>query len=151
MRILILALLALTSCNEQPDIRKESPENDVGKIFDNRDSMNSDITENMGDMETILNEVEEIAIDKDKGQELVAESLSLKITDSEHTGFGFEILQGSSPLIIQPHIPAIQGIKGFDTKEQAAIIGNYMIYKINNGIMPPSISVQDLDSLEIPY
>ena len=84
-------------------------------------------------------------------EELVAESLSLKITDSEYTGFGFEILQGSSPLIIQPHIPAIQGMKGFDTKEQAAIIGNYMIYKINNGIMPPSISVQDLDSLKIVY
>jgi len=151
MRILILTLLALTSCNEQPDIRKESPANDVGKIVDNRDSMDSDITENMGDMETILNEVEEIVIDKDKGQEIVAESLSLKITGSEHSGFGFEILQGTSILIIQPHIPAIQGIKGFETKEQAIIIGNYMIYKINHGIMPPSVSVQDLDSLKIVY
>ena len=91
------------------------------------------------------------AREKNKQQELVVENLSLKITDSEYTGFGFEILQGSSPLIIQPHIPAIQGMKGFDTKEQAAIIGNYMIYKINNGIMPPSISVQDLDSLKIVY
>ena len=91
------------------------------------------------------------ASDKDKGQEIVAESLSLKITGSEHSGFGFEILQGTSILIIQPHIPAIQGIKGFETKEQAIIIGNYMIYKINHGIMPPSVSVQDLDSLKIVY
>ena len=132
MRIWILALLALASCIEQPEIRKESPD-------PNEDPIPIEKVE------------EEIAIAKDKEQELVTDSLSLKITDSEHTGFGFEILQGTSPLIIQPHIPAIQGIKGFETEEQAAIIGNYMIYKINNGIMPPSISVQDLDSLKIVY
>ena len=132
MRILILALLALASCIEQPEIRKESPD-------PNEDPIPIEKVE------------EEIAIAKDKEQELVTDSLSLKITDSEHTGFGFEILQGTSPLIIQPHIPAIQGIKGFETEEQPAIIGNYMIYKINNGIMPPSISVKDLDSLKIVY
>ena len=125
MRIWILALLALASCIEQPASDK--------------------------DPLPMEKSAKEIAIEKDKEQELVAESLSLKITDSEHTGFGFEILQGTNPLIIQPHIPAIQGIKGFETKEQASIIGNYMIYKINNGIMPPSISVKDLDSLKIIY
>ena len=74
-----------------------------------------------------------------------------KMYPRESKLFAIEILQGASPLIIQPHIPAIQGIKGFETKRQASIIGNYMIYKINNGIMPPSISVQDLDSLKIVY
>jgi hypothetical protein len=132
MRIWILALLALASCIEQPEIRKESPAPDEDPL-------------------PIEKVEKEIVIAKDKEQELVTESLSLKIIDSEHAGFGFEILQGASPLIIQPHIPAIQGIKGFETKRQASIIGNYMIYKINNGIMPPSISVQDLDSLKIVY
>ncbi len=122
MRIWILAFLALTSCIEQPETRKESPA--PAKVSDPIEAPEEDI---------------------------VKEGLSLKITDSQSTGFGFEILQGTSPLIIQPHIPAIQGIKGFKTKEQASVIGNYMIYKINNGIMPPSISVQDLDSLEITY
>lgn len=132
MRIWILTLLALASCIEEPEIRKESPAPDEDPL-------------------PIEKVEKEIAIAKDKEQELETESLSLKIIDSEHAGFGFEILQGTSPLIIQPHIPAIQGIKGFETEEQAAIIGNYMIYKINNGIMPPSISVQDLDSLKITY
>ena len=122
MRIWILTLLALTSCIEQPEISKEPPA--PTKVS------------------TLVERPEE---------EIVTEGLSLKITESEHLGFGFEILQGTSTLIIQPHIPAIQGIKGFETAEQASIIGNYMIYKINNGIMPPSISVQDLDSLEITY
>lgn len=122
MRIWILTLLALTSCIEQPEIKKEplAP----AKVA--------------------------IPIETPE-KEVVKEGLSLKITNSQPTGFGFEILQGTSMLIIQPHIPAIQGIKGFETEEQAAVIGNYMIYKINNGIMPPSISVQDLDSLEIVY
>ncbi len=132
MRIWILALLALASCIEQPEIRKESPAPDNGEV-------------------PIKRQEEKRASENNKQQELAGESLSLKITDSEYTGFGFEILQGTSPLIVQPHIPAIQGIKGFKTKEQASIIGNYMIYKINHGIMPPSISVQDLDSLGITY
>ena len=132
MRIWILALLALASCIEEPEIRKESP-------VPYEDPLPIEKVE------------KEIAIAKDKEQALVTESLSLKITNSEHSGFGFEILQGTSMLIIQPHIPAIQGIKGFKTKEQALVIGNYMIYKINHGIMPPSVSVQDLDSLKIVY
>ena len=132
MKIWILTLLALTSCIEQPEIRKESPAPDNGKL-------------------PIKRQEGKRLSEKNKQQELAGENLSLKITDSEYSGFGFEILQGTSPLIIQPHIPAIQGIKGFKTKEQASIIGNYMIYKINHGIMPPSISVQDLDSLGITY
>jgi len=132
MRIWILALLALASCIEQPEIRKESPAPDNGEV-------------------PIKRQEEKRASENNKQQELAGESLSLKITDSEYTGFGFEILQGTSPLIVQPHIPAIQGIKGFETEEQASVIGNYMIYKINHGIMPPSISVQDLDSLDITY
>ena len=132
MRIWILALFALASCIEQPDIQKES------QTPDNREL-------------PLKRQEEKRASEKNKEQELVVENLLLKITDSEYAGFGFEILQGTSPLIIQPHIPAIQGVKGFKTKEQAAIIGNYMIYKINHGIMPPSISVKDLDSLDITY
>lgn len=132
MKIWILTLLTLASCIEQPKTRQES------SALDNRSV-------------AIKKPDEKIADKKNKQQELVGENLSLKITNSEYTGFGFEILQGTSPLIIQPHIPAIQGIKGFKTKEQASIIGNYMIYKINHGVMPPSISVQDLDSLDITY
>ena len=132
MRIWTLTLLTLASCIEQPKTRQES------SALDNRSV-------------AIKKPDEKIADKKNKQQELVGENLSLKITNSEYTGFGFEILQGTSPLIIQPHIPAIQGIKGFKTKEQASIIGNYMIYKINHGVMPPSISVQDLDSLDITY
>jgi hypothetical protein len=122
MRIWILALLALTSCIEQPEINEDP----------------------------LVLEEESATIEMPVVK-IATENLSLKITANEHIGFGFEILQGTNPLIIQPHIPAIPGIKGFETKEQAAIIGNYMIYKINNGIMPPSISVQDLDSLNINY
>jgi len=122
MRIYILALLALTSCIEQIEPAKE-----------------------------ILVPPKASFPEQKIEEKVITEELSLKITDSEHGGYGFEILQGESTLIIQPHIPAIQGIMGFETEEQATIIGNYMIYKINNGIMPPSISIQDLDSLAIVY
>ena len=76
---------------------------------------------------------------------------SSKVYYLQNVGWCYQVFRGTKMILNQKHIPAVQGIKGFETKEQAATIGNYMIYKITNGIMPPSISVQDLDSLKIIY
>jgi len=122
MKNYILALLALTSC-----VESHAPKEDIPATPKNS-----------------------VTVEK-RDTEVVSGELSLKVTESDNAGYGFEILQGANTLIIQPHIPAIQGIKGFETDQQASIVGNYMIYKINNGIMPPSISIQDLDSLGINY
>ena len=63
------------------------------------------------------------------------------------TGYGYRILIFDALYVSQPHIPAINGNRGFKTKEQATKAAEFVIYKIRNNIMPPSLSVEELDSL----
>ncbi len=68
-------------------------------------------------------------------------------SDQKLTGFGYDILIYDALYVHQPHIPAINGSRGFKTKEQATKAAEFVIYKIRNNIMPPSLSVEELDSL----
>jgi len=63
------------------------------------------------------------------------------------TGFGYDILIYDALYVHQPHIPAINGNRGFKAESQAKIAAEFVVYKIRNNIMPPSLSVQELDSL----
>jgi len=66
-------------------------------------------------------------------------------------GWYFEIFKGNQSFINQKHIPAIQGTKAFADSLQAAKVGNLMMSKLEEGIFPPGISIQELDSLKIIY
>ena len=65
------------------------------------------------------------------------------------TGFGYNILIYDALYVHQPHVPAINGSRGFKTQEQATKAAEFVIYKIRNNIMPPSLTVQELDSLGV--
>ena len=77
--------------------------------------------------------------------------IELKTYPNNNTlsGFGYDIFINDSLYVHQPHIPAIQGEKGFASKLDAEKIGNLVIIKIRNGVIPPSITINDLDSLSI--
>ena len=63
------------------------------------------------------------------------------------TGFGYDILIYDAVYNHQPHIPAINGMRGFHTKEQARKAAELVVHKIRNNIMPPSLTPHELDSL----
>lgn len=63
------------------------------------------------------------------------------------SGYGYDILIFDALYVHQPHIPAINGNRGFKTKDQANKAAEFVVYKIRNNIMPPSLSVEELDSL----
>ncbi|MDA7803316.1 DUF4907 domain-containing protein [Crocinitomix sp.] len=63
--------------------------------------------------------------------------------------WGYQILKDNQLFINQPHIPAVSGNTGFASKEKAIITGNYIIEKLEKGIMPPTISRAELDSLGV--
>ena len=65
--------------------------------------------------------------------------------------FGYYIMIDGQMYIEQKTIPAIQGLKGFKTKEEAEKVAQRVIQKIKEGEMPPTIEVKDLDSLKIAY
>ncbi len=63
--------------------------------------------------------------------------------------WGYRIMNGEALFINQPHIPAAQGNSGFSSREKAITAGNFMIYKLNAGIVPPTVSIEELDSLGV--
>ena len=63
--------------------------------------------------------------------------------------WGYDIYADGALYIHQPHIPAVPGNKGFKSAQQADAAGNFAVYKIRNNIMPPTISVRELDSLGV--
>ncbi len=67
--------------------------------------------------------------------------------ESKIAGYGYNILMYDAIYVHQPHIPAINGNRGFKTKEQARKAAEFVVYKIRNNIMPPSMSPKELDSL----
>jgi hypothetical protein len=64
-------------------------------------------------------------------------------------GWGYQILQDGKLAIDQKHIPVIQGYKSFSSKEKAEKTGNFIVQKMKNGIFPPTLTEQELDSLEV--
>lgn len=64
-------------------------------------------------------------------------------------GWGYRIMLNGELYINQPHIPAIQGNKGFSNPVFAKKTADYAILKIEQGIIPPTLTVEELDSLGV--
>lgn len=63
--------------------------------------------------------------------------------------YGYTILDNGKKYIHQPSIPGRQGTRGFKTKQDAQKVATFVIDKMNKGIFPPSVSEQDLKTLQI--
>src|ERR1051325_12105444 len=66
--------------------------------------------------------------------------------DAKYTGYGYKILIYGAPQVNQPHKPGMPGLEGFKTAAYAKKVGEFVAYKIRNNIMPPSITMQEMDS-----
>jgi len=75
--------------------------------------------------------------------------IEYKIVNSENGTFGYDILIEGRTTIHQPSIPGMSGNNGFRTKEQAERTAKFVISKIQKNIMPPTITIQELDSLKV--
>lgn len=85
--------------------------------------------------------------------EMTSKSNEIQVVAVEYgpDEFGYQILQNGKLLIDQQHIPAVQGLKRFKSREEAQRLGNHVSGMIEKGIMPPTVSISDLDSLYISY
>jgi hypothetical protein len=73
---------------------------------------------------------------------------SLKQESNPH-GYGYDIYLFDALYIHQPNIPAINGNRGYHTREQARTAATLVMYKIRNNIMPPALSIEELDSIGV--
>ena len=53
-------------------------------------------------------------------------------------------LSAGKVLIHQPNIPAIPGNQGFELETHATQVAQLVVRKINAGIMPPSVSSEEV-------
>lgn len=92
---------------------------------------------------------EEIIKSKNSMIENTFDVYSMKTTFEPKHGWGYQILNNGELYINQPHIPAVSGNKGFDSEAKAATTAEYIIFKLNNGLFPPTVSPEELDSLGV--
>lgn len=64
-------------------------------------------------------------------------------------GWGYSILEGDKMIVNQPHIPAVSGLKGFASKEKAKRAGEEVAFKLEQGIMPPSLTIEEMKALHV--
>lgn len=95
---------------------------------------------------TDYNKIEKQLLNKEKNK--IAYQLE---TVKSGNVWGYCIKKDNKTIISQTHIPSIKGINYFQSEKDAKKVGNLMLFKINNGIFPPSISKEELDSLSIKY
>jgi Domain of unknown function (DUF4907) len=75
-----------------------------------------------------------------------------KVDSIEHNGsrgWGYDIMINGEIHIHQPNIPAVMGNNGFSSEEKALMAGEFVIQKIKNNILPPSVTPEELDSLGV--
>jgi hypothetical protein len=72
----------------------------------------------------------------------------LTIENTDGT-WGYQLLKDGKLMIDQKNIPAIQGNRGFSTKEKAEIMGKFILVKVKNGGFPPTTSIEEMDSLGV--
>lgn len=77
-----------------------------------------------------------------------SEDMQVRVFPSGN-GYGYEIVMNGKPFIRQETIPAVQGNQYFHTEAQARLAGEFILGKIKNNILPPSVTVKELDSLGV--
>ncbi len=71
------------------------------------------------------------------------------VEQSGSRGWGYDIMVNGNVFIHQPNVPALMGNNGFSSEENAREAGEFVIQKIRNNILPPSVSPEELDSLGV--
>ena len=75
--------------------------------------------------------------------------IAIKIIPSANNTFGYDILLYGRPLVHQPTIPGLQGNEGFTTKERAQTVAEFVVKKIRNNEMPPTVTIEDLNNMGV--
>jgi hypothetical protein len=75
--------------------------------------------------------------------------ITIKIIPAANNTFGYDILLYGKPLVHQPNIPGLPGNEGFTTKERAKIVAEFVVKKIRNNEMPPTVTIEDLNKMGV--
>lgn len=135
-KLFFVLLIASCGTNENDSVNKEtdSTKLEIGQIPSTKLIVENDTIKNA---------------EIDSRQNKTESSLEVKVIYSDTIGYGYEIYNDGKLYIRQPIIPAIQGKQGFKSEFDAKKTGEYVKNKIEKGIMPPSITVDELKKLGV--
>jgi hypothetical protein len=131
--IVIVPLLLLGSCAE-----------DANKVVDMRDPQSikedkTDVSEGSGPAPT----------EEPSSHVSTKSNWTYKVMLVSEGNWGYQLFDAGKMVINQTSIPAVQGILGFDTKEKADKTARFILEKINRGEFPPTISQEELKTLNV--
>jgi len=84
-----------------------------------------------------------------KADAFVHDTLTYKIIDAPNHTFGYNVLANGRLMIQQKSIPAMPGNEGFKTKADAEKVAQLVIGKIKKGEMPPTVSIEEMQKLNV--
>ncbi len=61
--------------------------------------------------------------------------------------YGYDILVNGKVFIHQTTVPAVPGIRAFARKEDAVKVARLIVTKIEQGIMPPSVTKAEMEAI----
>lgn len=138
----LLPLLGLTillfSCSNDENVVKDMRSDEEIAEQETQDEQAVDATEN-GDP-------------TEKQTERVTNSDSewtYDVTFISEGNWGYQLFQKGEMVINQTSIPSIQGTNGFDSEEKAERTARFILHKLENGIFPPTVDKEELDSLDV--
>jgi hypothetical protein len=94
----------------------------------------------------------EEAIGKEVTQQKISYTdaeITIKIILSANNTFGYDILLYGRPLVHQQNMPGLLGNEGFSTKERARTVAEFVVKKIRNNEMPPTVTIEDLNEMGV--
>jgi hypothetical protein len=79
----------------------------------------------------------------------VKAEITTKIISSPNNTFGYDILLYGKTLVHQPNIPGLPGNEGFTTKDRAQTVADFVVQKIRNNEMPPTVTMENLNTMGV--
>ena len=101
--------------------------------------------ENGGKKETKQEAIQQ----KEKINPYAKAEITTKIIPSANKTFGYEIIVKGKTLVRQPNIPSLPGNDGFATREKAQKVAEFVVKKIRKNEMPPTVTIKDLNSMNV--
>ena len=75
--------------------------------------------------------------------------LTYALIDAPNGTFGYDVFSDGQLLLHQTNVPGQPGVEGCKTKAEAEKLAAFVIGKIKNGQMPPTVETAELKSLGI--
>jgi hypothetical protein len=83
-----------------------------------------------------------------RSEEQQAEKFEYQLIEAAENTWGYDIMINGKLFVHQPFAPGISGNKGFSSKEKASSAAELVIEKIGQCVMPPSLSVEEVQEIE---